>query len=337
MKALVFGSLNIDHVYEVEHFVQPGETLASERLQFFCGGKGLNQSIALSRASVPVWMAGAVGSQDADMLLQCLDEAGVHTELILRKEIASGHAIIQKTPDGENGILLYGGANQMITEADADTVLSHFSAGDYLLLQNEINQMSYIMEKAHEMGMKIVLNPSPMDEQIFTLPLDFVDYLILNEGEGAAMASRFRTPEDEGGSQPGGRERAADKGQSSADDGQLAAGDGQSSADDGQLAADGILARLTARFPDTHIIMTLGSRGSVYRYRDQMYMQAAYPAKAVDTTGAGDTFTGYLIGSRMRGKSMEEAMDLAAKAAAIAVGRPGASASVPALEEVEVE
>lgn len=330
MKALVFGSLNIDHVYEVEHFVQPGETLASERLQFFCGGKGLNQSIALSRAGVPVWMAGAVGSQDADMLLQCLDEAGVHTELILRKEMASGHAIIQKTPDGENGILLYGGANQMITEADADTVLSHFSAGDYLLLQNEINQMSYIMEKAHEMGIKIVLNPSPMNDQIFSLPLDFVDYLILNEGEGAAMASRFRTPEDEDGSQPGGSERAADNGQSSADDGQLAAGDGQSS-------AGGILVRLTAQFPDMHIIMTLGSRGSVYRYRDQMYTQAAYPVKAVDTTGAGDTFTGYLIGSRMRGKSMEEAMDLAAKAAAIAVGRPGASASVPALEEVEAE
>ena len=309
MKALVFGSLNIDHVYEVEHFVQPGETLASEDLQFFCGGKGLNQSIALSRAGVPVWMAGAVGSQDADMLLRCLDEAGVHTELILRKEISSGHAIIQKTPDGENGILLYGGANRKITETDVEDVLSHFSEGDYLILQNEINQMPYIMEKAHQMGMKIVLNPSPMDEQIFTLPLDCVDYLILNEGEGAAMASRFRTPEDEGGSQPGGSESAA----------------------------DGILARLMARFPDTHIIMTLGSRGSVYRYRGQVYAQAAYPAEAVDTTGAGDTFTGYLIGSRMRGKSMETAMDLAAKAAAIAVGRPGASASVPALEEVEAE
>lgn len=309
MKALVFGSLNIDHVYEVEHFVQPGETLASEDLQFFCGGKGLNQSIALSRAGVPVWMAGAVGSQDADMLLRCLDEAGVHTELILRKEISSGHAIIQKTPDGENGILLYGGANRKITETDVEDVLSHFSEGDYLILQNEINQMPYIMEKAHQMGMKIVLNPSPMDEQIFTLPLDCVDYLILNEGEGAAMASRFRTPEDEGGSQPGGSESAA----------------------------DGILARLMARFPDTHIIMTLGSRGSAYRYRGQVYAQAAYPAEAVDTTGAGDTFTGYLIGSRMRGKSMETAMDLAAKAAAIAVGRPGASASVPALEEVEAE
>ena len=309
MKALVFGSLNIDHVYEVEHFVQPGETLASEDLQFFCGGKGLNQSIALSRAGVSVWMAGAVGSQDADMLLRCLDEAGVHTELILRKEISSGHAIIQKTPDGENGILLYGGANRKITETDVEDVLSHFSEGDYLILQNEINQMPYIMEKAHQMGMKIVLNPSPMDEQIFTLPLDCVDYLILNEGEGAAMASRFRTPEDEGGSQPGGSESAA----------------------------DGILARLMARFPDTHIIMTLGSRGSVYRYRGQVYAQAAYPAEAVDTTGAGDTFTGYLIGSRMRGKSMETAMDLAAKAAAISVGRPGASASVPALEEVEAE
>lgn len=309
MKALVFGSLNIDHVYEVEHFVQPGETLASEDLQFFCGGKGLNQSIALSRAGVSVWMAGAVGSQDADMLLRCLDEAGVHTELILRKEISSGHAIIQKTPDGENGILLYGGANRKITETDVEDVLSHFSEGDYLILQNEINQMPYIMEKAYQMGMKIVLNPSPMDEQIFTLPLDCVDYLILNEGEGAAMASRFRTPEDEGGSQPGGSESAA----------------------------DGILARLMARFPDTHIIMTLGSRGSVYRYRGQVYAQAAYPAEAVDTTGAGDTFTGYLIGSRMRGKSMETAMDLAAKAAAISVGRPGASASVPALEEVEAE
>ena len=188
MKVLVFGSLNVDHVYQVDHFVQPGETMASLKLNLFCGGKGLNQSIALARTGLETYHAGAVGAGDSDMLMETLEAAGVHTEYIRKKEGPSGHAIIQTTPEGENSILLYGGANQSLTREDVELVLGHFGEGDVLVLQNEINQLSYIVEKGRAMGMKIVLNPSPADEKVLSLPLKDVDYLILNEVEGAVIS-----------------------------------------------------------------------------------------------------------------------------------------------------
>lgn len=292
MKALVFGSLNTDYVYQVDHFVKPGETLASDRLQVFCGGKGLNQSIALSRSGVSVWHAGAAGISDGRMLTEELEKAGVHTELIQKKQIPGGHAIIQTTPEGENSILIYGGANQTISKEQADEVLSHFEEGDFLVLQNEISQIPYIMEKAHERGLKIVLNPSPVNEGIFEMPLSYVDYLILNELEGAALAE------------------AAEE-------------------DSGIL-----LEKLTGRYPNARIVLTLGKAGSLYGYQQERHVQPAYEVKAVDTTAAGDTFTGFFIGSIMRGKSVEEALETASRAASIAVMRHGASASIPLLEEV---
>ena len=118
-KVLVFGSLNIDYVYQVDHFVQAGETISSRSMQTFCGGKGLNQSIAFGKSGVDIWHAGAVGKGDSRMLLDALERAGVHTELIRKKDCSSGHAIIQNTPDGENCIMLYGGANQEITREEA--------------------------------------------------------------------------------------------------------------------------------------------------------------------------------------------------------------------------
>ena len=98
MKILVYGSLNIDHVYKTDHFVRPGETISSKELQLFCGGKGLNQSIAFARSGAETWHAGAVGLHDGQMLLNMLEQAGVHTERIEKKECPSGHAIIQTTP-----------------------------------------------------------------------------------------------------------------------------------------------------------------------------------------------------------------------------------------------
>lgn len=293
MKALVFGSLNIDYVYEVEHFVQPGETLSSENLRVYCGGKGLNQSIALSRSGVETWHAGAVGIRDGEILTNYLRDADVHVDLIMEKEVSSGHAIIQKTPDGENSIILFGGANLMITEKEADFVLSHFDENDYLVLQNEINQIPYIIEKAHEKGMKIVLNPSPMNACIFELPLSYVDYLILNEIEGAAMTGHEETD------------------------------------------SDAVLNCLAEMLPDTHIILTLGKKGSVYGYKDQRFRQRCYPVNAVDTTAAGDTFTGFFLGSIMQGKGIREALDTAARASAIAVSRNGAGTSIPMLCELK--
>lgn len=294
-KVLVFGALNIDYVYQMEQFVQAKETVSSLGRQSFCGGKGLNQAIAISKSGVEVWQAGAVGDNDSAMLYRSLEEAGVHTELIMKKEGTSGHAIIQNIPDGENCIILYGGANQEITRKDVDDVLSHFETGDLIVLQNEISQLSYIMETAHERGMTIVLNPSPMNEVIFTLPLDYADYLIVNEVEGKA----------------------------------LCAGDTRES-----CTGEELLDSLMKKLPDVKIILTLGAEGSMYGYHKERCYQRAINVHAIDTTAAGDTYTGFFIGSLLQGQDVATALETASKASAIAVSRRGASSSIPSIEEV---
>lgn len=187
MKVLCFGSLNIDYVYSVDHFVAKGETLSSAGLQVFTGGKGLNQSIALAKAGTQVYHAGAIGP-DGKFLLDAMEQAGVNTDYVaVLTNDRTGNAIIQRDKEGDNCILLYGGTNQMITLEQVDGVLSNFSAGDYLVLQNEINNLPYILEKAHERGMVIVLNPSPMNGKILELPLNYVNIFMLNEVEAGQI------------------------------------------------------------------------------------------------------------------------------------------------------
>lgn len=187
MKILNFGSLNIDYVYSLNHFVQKGETITSDKLNVFAGGKGLNQSIALSRAGGNVYHAGAIGA-DGVFLEEVLNEAGVDTRFLMKYEdVRTGNAIIQKDRGGDNCIILYGGANQAITKEMADEVLSAFGEGDWLFLQNEISEIPYIVEKAHKRGMRIVLNPSPMNEKILRINLNYIDCFILNEVEAHAL------------------------------------------------------------------------------------------------------------------------------------------------------
>lgn len=304
MKILNFGSLNIDYTYRVDHFVKGGETLSSSELNQFSGGKGLNQSVALGRSGAEVWHAGAIGAEDGDFLVRQLREAGVHTDLISHLNGKTGHAIIQNTPDGENCILLYGGANQCITKEMADLAMESFGAGDYLVLQNEISQIGYIMQKAHEKQMKIVFNPSPMNEMIFTYPLEYVDYFLLNEVEAAEICARQKDCKK-------GAEKLS------------------------LQEAEGLLRQMSVQFPGAKIVLTLGSQGSLYRDGERIIRQKSYPVQAVDTTAAGDTFTGYLIGSLVKGMPAEAALDRAAKAAAIAVSRPGAAPSIPSAEETD--
>lgn len=195
MKILNFGSLNIDDVYAVDHFVRPGETISTSSLQIFPGGKGLNQSVALGRAGAQVCHAGAVGT-DGLFLLQQLQEAGVDTSLVqVLPDVPTGHAIIQVDKGGQNAILLFGGSNQAITPEMADCVLESFEAGDWLLLQNEINQNPYIIQKACEKGMKIAWNPSPMDDKIKEIPLHKIALFFVNEIEGREMTGE-EDPED---------------------------------------------------------------------------------------------------------------------------------------------
>ena len=138
MKVLNFGSLNIDYVYQMAHFIRPGETAPCKTLTAGCGGKGLNQSIALAKAGTEVYHAGLYGAE-AQFLLDKMQTAGVDTSLLRLGEGANGHAIIQVDENGQNCIILYGGTNRQITEAYVDEVLAHFEVGDVLVLQNEIN------------------------------------------------------------------------------------------------------------------------------------------------------------------------------------------------------
>ena len=296
MKVLCFGSLNIDYTYKVPHFVKKGETLASERLQVFGGGKGLNQSVALAKAGTEVYHAGSIG-QDGMFLLDMLKDAGANTDFVkILDTVRTGNAIIQNDKSGDNCIILYGGANQAITREQVDEAMSHFESGDYLVLQNEINELGYIVEKAHEKGMIIVLNPSPMNEKILALPLDVINYFILNEVEAAQILGK------------------EDKGEESWE----------------QIADD-----LLKKFPQATIVLTMGSEGSVFKNQKETVCQSIYKVQAVDTTAAGDTFSGYFIGGILGGLSAKEAMDQASKASAIAVTRKGAAPSIPVLAEVQ--
>lgn len=292
MKILNFGSLNLDYVYSVDRFVRPGETKSSKSMQIFSGGKGLNQSIALARSGVEVYHAGAVGKSDGGKLIDILKTNNVNIDYIAQyDDVSTGHAIIQVDEDGQNCILLYGGANQMITKNHVDRVLENFTKGDFLILQNEINMLKYIVDEGHKKGLQIVLNPSPMDEKIFSLNLEYVDYFMLNEVEAVDIC-------------------------------------------EGEIKGD-ILDALRTKYPSAKIILTLGEKGVRFKDGDTVLEHGIFKVPVIDTTAAGDTFTGYFIGSLAKGYDIREALRLSSIASAIAVSRKGAESSIPYMEEVQ--
>lgn len=291
MKILNFGSLNIDYVYAVPHFVAAGETLSSDSRGVFCGGKGLNQSIALAKAGAEVYHAGCIGAEGG-FLVDALRGAGVDTRYVKTVSEPCGHAIIQVNIEGNNCIVLYGGANEAITTDYADEVLKDFSAGDWIILQNEINVTPYVAHAAKAKGMTVVLNPSPYNARIEQISLDDVDYVLVNETEGKMMSGGMTSPDD-------------------------------------------ILSGIAARHPGIKTVLTLGGDGSVYCGDGVRVRQGIVPVKVVDTTAAGDTFTGYFIAEMSNGTDAATSLKVAAAAAAIAVSRPGASPSVPTREETD--
>ena len=289
---LCFGSLNIDYVYKVDHFVQAGETLASEALNVYSGGTGLNQSVALGKAGCRTSHAGAIG-RDGEFLLDVLRDAGVNTDLVLIADGArTGNAIIQNDRAGDNCIILFAGANFAVTEDYADAVLAHFSKGDYIILQNEISCLDYIITAARKKGLVTVLNPSPVNGSITEHVLSQADWLILNEIEAGVLT-------------------------------------GSDAADE-----EGLAAALRGAFPDTRVVLTMGGAGSCYISGETLCHQDIFPVETVDTTAAGDTFTGYFIAGLIAGWDIGKCLKTASKAASIAVSRPGAAPSIPRMDEV---
>ena len=189
MKILVFSSLNVDHDYYMEHIAKPKETIFAKEYHVVAGGKGLNAAIALARSGVDVSIAANIGN-DAQFLEDILKNNHVDTTYLNHVNEPNGHAIIQIDETGENSIFIYGGSNQSITMEYIDSVIPQFSKGDLLILQNEINNQVYLINKAHEHGLTILLNPSPFNDDIFTYPLEKVDYFFINEVEGNGFTGK---------------------------------------------------------------------------------------------------------------------------------------------------
>ena len=186
MKILNFGSLNIDKTYVVDHISKEGETITALNYEQFLGGKGFNQSIALARAGAKVFHAGKVGF-DGEALVEQLKLDGINTDNIAMGNENSGHAIIQIDNQGKNSIIVDGGTNRTITKAEVDTVFDNFGKGDWLLLQNEISELKYIVNSAKEKGFKIALNASPIDPSLMEIDFNKVDILFINEIEGYCL------------------------------------------------------------------------------------------------------------------------------------------------------
>ena len=185
----------------------------------------------------------------------------------MKKEGSTGHAIIQKDASGQNCILLYGGANQKITKEDVDLVLKSFDEDDYLILQNEISQVDYIMKQAYEKGMRIVFNPSPISEKIKDYPLECVEYLVLNEVEIDQINDLF-----------GKQASSVEASESNEKESNIKidiASVLKEIINEQHLDKELVhqINQLMIKLPNTKIILTLGSKGAIYIDKSKLFFK----------------------------------------------------------------
>jgi ribokinase len=298
MKILNIGSLNIDNFYQMPHYPRPGETLHATACRRYPGGKGLNQSIALARAGADVLHAGAIGT-DGLHLRDFLRAEKVNASLVMiHSSEPTGHAVVLVMPDGQNTIILHPGANYTLTPAHFKKFIKPLHAGDALLLQNEVSNLYHLLHIAHDAKLRVILNPAPFTAELHRAPLHLLDTLIVNEIEACQLA-------------------------------EIPVG----------TAPREAFAALQEKFPPTTLILTLGADGviaSMPRQKNPPWEIPAFPVpNVVDTTGAGDTFTGYYLAERLRAAPFPDALRFAAAAAALCCTQPGASPSIPRRAEVE--
>ncbi|MFS0735182.1 PfkB family carbohydrate kinase [Microbacterium sp. 1P10UB] len=300
---VVLGSANMDLVVRQPRPARPGETMSGSSFATGPGGKGLNQAVAAARAGADVAFIGCVGADDfGARLTRVLDEAGIDASGVRvitepADRASTGIAAISVTDDGENSIVVVPGANgdDELTETDAAAI----ARAQFLVVQLErpLPLVRRALEAARERGVRTVLTPAPATADAAAL-IPLADIVVPNEGEAALLSGLVDHDADASARALSGR---------------ASGGDGTGLA-----------------------VVTLGERGAIVACGGEIvHRVGARRVDAVDTTGAGDTFVGALVAWLARGADLEEALEAATAAAAIAVTREGAAASMPSRDEIE--
>lgn len=294
---LVVGSINMDIVLNVHDIPSPGQTVMSKAKNTFPGGKGANQAVAAAKMGADVTMLGCVGNdQHGTELLASMKRAGVNTDHILIAESAdTSSAYICVSSSGENAIVVDSSANMLVTPEYIAAHEDLFEAADYCLIQMEIphETVKKAINLSHLHSTKVVLNPSPLD--MFNLALlDGVEYVIPNEEEAASLLYVDSINE---------------------------------------LTYDDFIHFLRCQ-AIRNLVITLGENGALhYNVTGNFAQYPTLPQKAVDTTGAGDTFLGAFVAALDAGNDCNYAIRFANAAASLSVMRPGAQSSMPTYNE----
>ncbi|MFZ4832209.1 ribokinase [Rouxiella sp. Mn2063] len=297
-KLVVLGSINADHILNVRHFPQPGETVIGKQYNVAFGGKGGNQAVAAGRSGADISFIACVGDDDVgERIRKQLASDNIDTQPVQAiKDTTTGVALIFVNADGENVIAINAGANDELTPAYMQQYQQKIIDADALLMQLESPLETVTaaakLAKAHQT--QVILNPAPACELPDEL-LSLVDIITPNETEAERLTGIQVKDQSDAA-------RAADV-----------------------LHQKGI---------DT-VIITLGSKGVWLSQKGQGKQVPGFRVKAVDTIAAGDTFNGALVTSLLEGKEMDQAVRFAHAAAAIAVTRPGAQPSVPWRQDID--
>lgn len=296
---VVLGSINVDTTYHVNRFPQPGETIAAQSKSSAPGGKGANQAVAAARSGAQTAFVGAVGSDnEGQYMLEALKENDIDTSHInIDKYHGTGSAAITLDANGQNDIMVYGGANQAMQPGEFGDLSELLAHTDFLIAQFETPQAVALdlFKQAKEQGVTTVLNPAPAHEIMPEL-LQYTDVIAPNETECALLTGIELTDEDS-------MLKSAD-----------------------YFRERGV----------KHLLITLGDRGVFYATPDDHGLVSAFKVKAVDTTAAGDTFIGALCSQLEKDlANVEDSLRYAQRASSLTVQRMGAMPSIPTGEDVK--